>query len=157
MTFLLAEAGPGITVHGWQAWTTLAGTTVAAVMSILYLFRKVVFPMTDGLRTLGDIADKFGEAGHETISMELRALAANDEVAAANQRAMMAQLETVIAQQKASDAKLSETRHKIIGEFATLGASAAGARTLVEAIVKTSEDLQLVRRELAQLERPPER
>jgi hypothetical protein len=167
---MLAAAGtdPTLSVHGWLATAIALGALATASVAAVAFMTKVMLPMITAVAEMRrdypvwvKIAEKFGSAGGETISTELRALASNDEVASANQRAMMAQLETVITQQKTLDArvgsldeKLKDTRHSIIGAYATLEMSAAGSRTLVDAIVKTSEDLQAVRVELGKLTPP---
>ena len=152
-------AGPTLVVSGWVSWVLISGSIATALLAGVAFLTKIALPLANVVSQIqrdfpvwADIAEKFSDHnGGETISRELQALASNDELAAANQRAMMAQLETVITQVKATDEKLSDTRHKVIGEFATLRMAAGGAATLVEAIVNTSRDLQEVRSELQSL------
>lgn len=155
---MLAAAGNGsatFSLHGWVAFVVLLGSVAAAGSAVAVFIRKVIGPLVDSVAELRrdwpvlvDIATRFSNDGQETITTELRALASNDELSAANQRAMMAQLDTVIAQVGTLDTKLSDTRHKWLGDVAGLQASTAASMTMVEAIVKTSEDLQAVRQEL---------
>lgn len=167
---ILAE-GPTVVVSGAATWAILVGSVCTALLAVLAFWKKVIAPLLSTASTITesfpiwvDIAAKFhSPKGEETLSSELQALAANQEISAANQRAMMAQLETVIAQAHgldvrvvALDTKLSETRHDVIGKFAVLSATADGANTLVDAIVRTSEELRSVRAELAALQAPKE-
>lgn len=165
-----AADGPTLVVSGAVTWLILAGTLATALVAIATAWRKVISPMlkvgasiSESFPIWVEIASKFHTPeGQETLSTELQALVANQQIATANQQAMIAQLETVIAHGQTLDArvsaidvKLSETRHNIIGQFATLKMSTDGATNLVEAIVKTSEDLRHVRAELAALKGDP--
>lgn len=142
---------PHIVVSGWVPWIIAAGSVCGAASAIVMFFRRVAVPFAElvsiarrDFPILADIAETFGHGGQETISAELRALAANDETSAANQKAILARLEVVAV-------KLTQTRHDIIGEFAGLKTGPAGAVTLVEAIERTASDLQDVRTQLADI------
>lgn len=145
-----------VTVSGWVPLVIALGSLAASCTAIVVFFKRVALPFADVVATMRrdfpiirDIAETFGSDGQETISAELRALAANDEVSAANQKAMMARLDSVIAKADLLDSKLTETRHKIIGDLTALKAGPAGAMTLIEAIERTSSELQQIRRQLA--------
>lgn len=161
---MLADTAPQVTVSGWVPWTIAFGSLAAAATSIVVFFKKVALPFADVVATMRrdfpiirDIAETFGREGQETISIELRALAANDEVSAANQKALMAGLDSVIAKADLLDLRLKETRHDIIGNVLDLKAGPAEAKTLVDAIVRTSSELQQVREQLQKMQvHPPE-
>lgn len=151
---------PTLTISGWVPWIIAFGSLAAAGTSIVVFFKKVALPFAELVATMRkdfpvwrDIAETFGAEGQETISTELRALAANDEVSAANQKAMMGQLSSVIAKVDVLDVKLTETRHSIIGDYAALRMGEAGTKTLVESIVDASNRLEEVTVQLAELTR----
>lgn len=167
---MFSADGPTLVLSGAATWAILIGSICTALLAVLAFWKKVIAPVLATVSTISesfpiwvDIAAKFhSPKGEETLSSELQALAANQEIAAANQQAMMSQLATVIAQAQTLDVrverlgeKLSETRHDVIGQFAVLTASESGASTLVDAIVRTSEELRSVRAELAALQLPP--
>lgn len=166
----VAQAGPTVVVSGAVTWLILAGCVCTALLAMFGVWRKIVAPMLrvgvviqENFPVWVDIASKFHTPeGAETLSTELAALNANQEVAAANQRTLVAQLQTVIAQSttitdrvEGIDKKLSETRHDIIGSVAELGLTGDGTQTLVTAIMKVSEDLRSVHDQLAALNPPP--
>jgi hypothetical protein len=155
---LASDAGPTVTLAGWYAWITVAVFLMGGAVGSVAFLNKVLLPLATAVADIrkdypvwADIAEKFGdEGGRETISTELSALASNQALSAANQQTMLAQLQTVIAQSTALDAKVSETRHQIIGEFTALRLVDGGTETLVQAIVRVSNDLKAVQQELAQ-------
>ena len=156
---ITAAVAPSLLVDGWIAWVLTIGGLSTAVVALATLVRKVLLPAASIVAQVQrdypvwtGIAEKFvSTEGQETLSLKLEALAANDELAAANQRTMMAQLETVIAQARLTDEKLSDTRHKVIGEFAVLRAADGATRTLVEAIKSTSDELVATRADLVKV------
>lgn len=164
MLYSAADA-PEVAVSGWPAIIILVGSVSTAAVAVVAFFRKVAFPLADLVAEIrrdfpvwSDIAQQFGEAGQETISRELRALAANDEVSAANQQIILDRLDNVIATTDSLDRKLSDTRHNIIGDYAALGIGATAASNLVDAIERTASRLQDVQSRLQTLEQrlPPE-
>lgn len=155
----MPAAAPSLIVDGWMAWLLTIGSLATAVVALWTLFRKVLLPAATIVAEIQrdypvwtGIAEKFvSTEGQETLSLKLEALAANDDLAAANQRTMMAQLETVIAQARLTDEKLSDTRHKVIGEFAILRSADGAARSLVDAIRATSDELVSTRADLVKV------
>lgn len=160
---LAAGSGPQVVVSGWWTWLLVGGAAATAIVAIVTFLTKVMLPLMDAVSEIRrdypvwtEIADRFGDEGRETISMELRALASNQEVSVVNQQtlmaqqqAQMAQLQTVIETTARTDEKLSETRHKIIGEFQTLRTLEFGAETIVDVLVKTHQELMALREALA--------
>lgn len=147
----------GMTAHvpSWAALVILAGSLAGALTAIAVFTRKVIVPcarglaaITENMRVMADIAERFGNQGHETISAELHALAVNDERSAENQREMLERLATIAGHTETIDSKLSETRHKIIGEFATLKLGGETTLSVVEALERTSSMLLDVKEDL---------
>lgn len=167
---LSADSG-GLTVHvaGWVSAIIGLGAVATALTAITVFTRKVILPAgraivvtVESMRVMADIAERFGADGHETISGELRTLARNDEASADNQREMLGQLADISRRTETIDSKLSETRHKIIGEFANLKLGGDAQISIVEALERTSStllevkgDLVALKDEIETLRQPP--
>lgn len=162
---MIASGGVEVHAPGWVAIVILVGSLAGAGTAITMFTRKVIVPaarglaaITENMRVMADIADRFGDQGHETISAELRALAVNDELSADNQQKILEHLAAIADRTEGIDSKLSETRHKIIGEFATLKLGGESTLSVVEALERTStmllevkEDLRLMKNDIAVL------
>lgn len=155
---VLGADGPTFTLGGWVAWIIAAGGLAGAITAITVFTRKVLLPGVralfvagESMRVMAGIAERFGADGHETISAELQALVANDELSAENQQEMLIRLSAIANTTEVIDKKLTETRHKIIGEFATLKLGGQTTLSVVEAIERTSMTLREVKEDLRTL------
>lgn len=161
---MVAAEDGGLTFHlaGWLGFVVALGTVATALTAVAVFTRKYLAPgakamvaTAEAMRVMYDIADRFGSDGHETISAELRALAANDEVSAKNQQEMLDRLRQLSHDNKLLDTKLSETRHSVIGQFADLKMGGEATLTIVEALERTSKRLLEVEERLRMDQPPP--
>lgn len=157
---MLAADDGGLTFHlpVWWAFIVALGTLATALTALTVFSRKVLAPgaksaiaIAEAMRVMYDIAKRFGDDGHETISAELRALVVNDEESARNQQEMLERLRQLSHDNKVLDAKLSETRHSVIGQFADLKMGGETTLTVVEALERTSTMLLDVKNDLRTL------
>lgn len=150
---VLFAVQPQVTVSGWIPWVIAVGSLCGAGTAIVVFFRKVAIPFAEVVATMRQdfpvwvaIAERYGLEGRETLTAEIQSLVSNGETLTEIQQHMLDRLEGL-------DTKLSDTRHDIIGDIASLKAGPAGARTLIDRLEQVSRDLQQVQ---ARLDAPPE-
>jgi len=155
MHVLLAAPGPTLTISGWVTFILTTAAVLTAVggigVFVVKFTRNVVRPAI----VLAEIATHFGEGYQETISGELQVLAQHGEKLADNQQSMIDRLDSLAQQTARIDEKLTETRHKVIGEFAALRMGGEATITVVEALERTSEKLGAIERRLSEMNAPP--
>lgn len=156
---MFAVEGPQLVLDGWAIWFTFIAGACGALLAVVAVWRTIARPalrfaaaIEQALPTLLALArDYSDDKGGQVLTAELTALATGQGAIAETQRQTVEKLERIHRTLEDLHNYSHSMKHDIIGDVGKLSLAMGTATTIVDALVKTTDEIRATREALERI------